>query len=87
MALLTLRETGGQVDVAAIGEALEDVQFAVDNVRKMKSRLTSIGSAAQEVSSLLDELRERVLASVRDIDDLVRAVEPPRADGTLPLSA
>jgi hypothetical protein len=87
MALLTLRETGGQVDVAAIGEALEDVQFAVDNVRKMKSRLTSIGSAAQEVSSLLDELRERVLASVRDIDDLVRAVEPPPADGTLPLSA
>ncbi len=76
MALLTLRETGGQVDVAAIGEALQDVQFAVDNVRKMKARLTTIGSAAQEVSSLLDELRERVLASVRDIDDLVRAVDP-----------
>ena len=86
MALLTLRETGGQVDVAAIGEALQDVQFAVDNVRKMKARLTTIGSAAQEVSSLLDELRERVLASVRDIDDLVRAVEPAPAE-QLPLSA
>jgi hypothetical protein len=87
MALLTLRDTGGQVDVAAIGEALQDVQFAVDNVRKMKSRLTSIGSAAQEVSGLLDELRERVLASVREIDDLVRAVEPATAEGLLPLSA
>jgi hypothetical protein len=87
MALLTLRETGGQVDVAAIGEALEDVQFAIDNVKKMKARLTSIGSAAQEVSSLLDDLRERVLASVREIDDLVRAVDPPTADGQLPLSA
>jgi hypothetical protein len=87
MALLTLRDTGGQVDVAAIGEALQDVQFAVDNVRKMKSRLTSIGSAAQEVSALLDELRERVLASVRDIDDLVRAVEPGASEGPLPLSA
>jgi hypothetical protein len=86
MALLTLRETGGQVDVAAIGEALQDVQFAVDNVRKMKARLTTIGSAAQEVSSLLDELRERVLASVRDIDDLVRAVDPAPAE-QLPLSA
>ena len=85
MALLTLREANGQVDVAAIGEALQDVQFAVDNVRKMKSRLTTIGSAAQEVSSLLDELRERVLASVRDIDDLVRAADPPT--GELPLSA
>jgi hypothetical protein len=87
MALLTLRETGGQVDVAAIGEALQDVQFAVDNVRKMKARLTTIGSAAQEVSGLLDELRERVLGSVREIDDLVRAVEPATAEGQLPLSA
>jgi hypothetical protein len=84
MALLTLRETGGQVDVVAIGEALQDLQFAVDNVRKMKARLTTIGSAAQEVSSLLDELRERVLASVRDIDDLVRAVDPGEQ---LPLTA
>ena len=86
MALLTLRETGGQVDVAAIGEALQDVQFAVDNVRKMKARLTNIGSAAQEISALLDEMRERVLGSVRDIDDLVRTVEPPSGD-QLPLSA
>ncbi len=90
MALLTLRDTGGQVDVAAIGEALQDVQFAVDNVRKMKARLTNIGSAAQEVSELLDEMRERVLGSVRDIDDLVRAVDPatpaPASDG-LALSA
>jgi hypothetical protein len=86
MALLTLRDTGGQVDVAAIGEALQDVQFAVENVRKMKARLTTIGSAAQEVSGLLDDLRERVLASVRDIDDLVRAADPA-AEGQLPLSA
>ncbi|HET9498253.1 MAG TPA: hypothetical protein VFP83_08000 [Candidatus Limnocylindria bacterium] len=86
MALLTLRETGGQVDVAAIGEALQDVQFAVDNVRKMKARLTNIGSAAQEISALLDEMRERVLGSVRDIDDLVRAVEPTSGE-QLPLSA
>lgn len=85
VALLTLRETAGQVDLAAVGEALQDVQFAVDNVRKMKSRLTSIGSAAQEVSSLLDDLRERVLASVRDIDDLLRAAEP--ATDPLPLTA
>jgi hypothetical protein len=87
MALLTLRESTGQVDVAGIGEALQDVQFAVENVRKMKTRLSGIGSAAQEIATLLDELRERVLASVRDIDDMVRAVEPPTAEGQLPLSA
>ncbi len=52
----------------------------------MKARLTTIGSAAQEVSSLLDELRERVLASVRDIDDLVRAVDPAPVE-PLPLTA
>jgi len=79
MALLSLRDTAGQVDVSAVGEALQDVQFAVENVRKMKSRLTSIGSAAQEVAALLDDMRERVLASVRDIDDLVRVVDPPTA--------
>jgi hypothetical protein len=87
MALLTLRDTAGHVDVAAVTEALQDVQFAVDNVRKMKSRLTSIGSAAQEVAALLDELRERVLASVRDIDDLVRAVDTPATEAALVLSA
>ncbi|MGH2462835.1 MAG: hypothetical protein ACRDFZ_04305 [Candidatus Limnocylindria bacterium] len=87
MALLTLRDTAGQVDLSAVSEALQDVQFAVDNVRKMKSRLTSIGSAAQEVATLLDDLRERVLASVRDIDDLLRAVEPSPAAGDLPLTA
>ncbi|HEX9738889.1 MAG TPA: hypothetical protein VGA91_06630, partial [Candidatus Limnocylindria bacterium] len=88
MALLTLRDPTGQVDLAAVGEALQDIQFAVDNVRKMKSRLTSISSAAQEVGSLLDDLRERVLASVRDIDDLLRAAaEPVSAADSLPLTA
>jgi len=88
MALLTLRDTTGQVDLAAVSEALQDIQFAVDNVRKMKSRLTSISSAAQEVGSLLDDLRERVLASVRDIDDLLRAAaEPASPVGGLPLTA
>ena len=85
MALLTLRETAGTVDVAGVTEALGDLQFAVDNVRKMKSRLTSIGTAAQEVSTLLDDLRERVLASVRDIEDLMRASDA--TTGALPLSA
>ena len=88
MALLTLRDTTGQVDLAAIGEALQDIQFAVENVRKMKSRLTSIGTAAQEVGSLLDDMRERVLASVRDVDDLLRAAaDPGSAAGGLPLTA
>ena len=73
------------MDVAGVTEALGDLQFAVDNVRKMKSRLTSIGTAAQEVSTLLDDLRERVLASVRDIEDLLRASDG--APGALPLSA
>ena len=85
MALLTLRETAGAVDVAGVTEALGDLQFAVDNVRKMKSRLTSIGTAAQEVSTLLDDLRERVLASVRDIEDLLR--DSDAAPGAMPLSA
>lgn len=88
MALLTMRDTTGQIDLAAVGEALQDVQFAVENVRKMKSRLTSIGTAAQEVGGLLDDLRERVLASVRDIDDLLRAAaDPASATGGLPLTA
>ena len=85
MALLTLREMAGAVDVAGVTEALGDLQFAVDNVRKMKSRLTSIGTAArEEVSTLLDDVRERVLASVRDIEDLMRDSDAP---GALPLSA
>ena len=88
VALLTLRDTTGQVDLAAVGEALQDIQYAVENVRKMKSRLTSIGTAAQEVGSLLDDLRERVLASVRDIDDMLRAAtDPASAAGGLPLTA
>ena len=87
MALLSLRETGGQVDVAAISESLQDVQFRRGQRAEDEYSPTSIGSAAQEVSSLLDDLRERVLASVRDIDDLVRAVEPPAVTEPLPFSA
>jgi hypothetical protein len=40
------------------------------------------------VGSLIDDLRERVLASVRDIDDLLRAAaDPASAAGGLPLTA
>lgn len=84
LALVTLREAAGHVDVAAVGEALDEIGQQLAAVQGMKAKLTSIGTAARDVSSALDLMRAGVLRSVRAVEEQLTAADA--ADAT-PLSA
>jgi hypothetical protein len=75
LALLSLRDAAGQVDVPAVEEALAEIGQQLAAVQGMKARLTSIGSAARDVSSALDLMRTGVLRSVRAVEEQLRVVE------------
>ena len=79
LALLTLREAAGQVDVPAIQEALDEIGQQLAAVQGMKARLTSIGTAARDVSAALDLLRAGVVRGVRAIEDQMRIAEPDQS--------
>jgi len=84
LALLTLRERAGQVDVPAITAALDEIGQQLAVVQGMKAKLSSIGNAATDVKSALDLLRAGVLRSVRAVEDQLRVAE---ADEVTELSA
>jgi hypothetical protein len=83
-ALLTLRDSVGALDVPAVQGALADIVRQLESVRRMKARLTGIGTAASEVSALLDDLRDEVLRGIAAVEDQLRVVEPAIPE---PLSA
>ena len=57
-----------EMDAAAVRDALERIRAQLDSVRALKVQLTTIGSAAREVSSGLDRLRESVVAHIADAE-------------------
>ncbi|HEX5093122.1 MAG TPA: hypothetical protein VFV84_10590, partial [Burkholderiales bacterium] len=56
--------------------SLEDLTRQVDVVRGLKTKLTHIGSTANEVSSALDMLRAGVMRSVKELEAQLAVVEP-----------
>ena len=76
LALLTLRDKAVQLDAEAVTRSLEDITRQVDVVRGLKTKLTHIGSTANEVSSALDLLRAGVLRSVKDLEAQLAVVDP-----------
>ena len=75
LALLTLRDAQVQLDAEAVSRSLEDLTRQVDVVRGLKTKLTHIGSTANEVSSALDLLRAGVLRSVKDLEAQLAVVD------------
>lgn len=75
MALLTLRDKPLRIDAEAVSRSLEDLTRQVDVVRSLKTKLTSIGSTARDVSDALDGLRMGVLRSVKDLEAQLAVVE------------
>ena len=55
-----------QIDAEAVARSLEELTREVDVVRSLKTKLTAIGSTAQDVSTALDGLKIGVLRCVRD---------------------
>jgi hypothetical protein len=71
LALASLRDSGAELDVAPIGEALTTIREALEVIRALKTQLTGIGTASTHVSSSLDKLRTVIVAS---IDQAERAI-------------
>ena len=68
LALASVRGERAEMDAAAVRDALERIRAQLDSVRALKVQLTTIGSAAREVSSGLDRLRESVVAHIADAE-------------------
>ncbi len=73
LALATLDDHEIEVDAAAIGRALAGIKAQLDAISKLKSQLTSIGTATKAVWSGLDDLRAGVLAKVALAEQELRA--------------
>ena len=79
LALAAARETEGDVDAAAVHEALERVRAELDAVRGLKTKLTTIGTAAKAVNAGLDQLRDGIVARIAEAEAELR-VETGQAD-------
>ena len=77
--IATLAERELEVDTAAIGAAIIAVRGQMDAIRALKMHLTSIGTAARDVNTGLDRLRESVLAGVADVERALRVAGAPPA--------
>lgn len=64
----------------AIAEALDDIGHQLAAVQGMKAKLTSISTAARDISSAMDLLRAGVLRGVKAVEEQLRAVEPGEVD-------
>jgi hypothetical protein len=79
LALASLRESSVQLDVPAVQDALAEIVRQVGEVQGMKSRLTSISNAANDVAGTLDRMRAGILRSVKDVEAQLEVVEAPAA--------
>jgi hypothetical protein len=68
LALASVRGERAEVDAGAVRDALERIRAQLDSLRALKVQLTTIGSAARDVSSGLDRLREGVVAHIADAE-------------------
>ncbi len=68
LALASTRETDTDVDAAALHEALQRVRAELDAVRGLKTKLTTIGTAAKAVNAGLDQLREAIVVRIAEAE-------------------
>jgi hypothetical protein len=62
------RETDTEVDTAAVHEALQRVRAELDNVRGLKTKRATIGTAAKAVNAGLDQLLEGIVARIAEAE-------------------
>jgi hypothetical protein len=68
LALASTRESDTDVDAAAVHEALERVRAELDAVRGLKTKLTTIGTAAKAVNAGLDQLRDGIVVRIAEAE-------------------
>jgi len=72
LALATLREHETGVDADAISRALTQIRGQLEDIRGLKTKLTSISSVSKEVGDGLDRMRDAVLAKVAEAEAELR---------------
>jgi hypothetical protein len=68
LALASTRESDTDIDAAAVHEALERVRAELDAVRGLKTKLTTIGTAAKAVNAGLDQLRDGIVVRIAEAE-------------------
>ena len=68
LAMASLRDTGSEVDTSAVHAALVRVAAELDALRGLKTKLTTIGTAAAAVSAGLDQMRDGVVARIAEAE-------------------
>lgn len=77
LALATLRDSDTEVDATAVREALERISAELDAVRGLKTKLTTIGTAAKAVNAGLDQLRDALVARIAEAETELRLEAAP----------
>lgn len=72
LALATLREHETGVDADAISRVLTQIRGQLEDIRGLKTKLTSISSVSKEVGDGLDRMRDAVLAKVSEAEAELR---------------
>jgi hypothetical protein len=72
LAVATLVERKVEVDAAAVSAALAGIREHLDQIRTLKSQLTSIGNATTAVSGGLETIRAGILARVAEAESELR---------------
>ena len=68
LAMSTVRERGDDIDATAVHQALERVGAELDALRGLKTKLTTIGTAAKAVNAGLDQLRDGIVARIEEAE-------------------
>ena len=74
VALAAANDAELEIDAAAVGQALAGIREQLEQIKALKSHLTSIGNATKAVWNGLDGLRSGVLARVAAAEEALRPV-------------
>ncbi len=72
LALVSTRDREAGIDAPAVKVALDGVREQLDQIKGLKSTLTSIGTSARDVGAGLDRLRDGVLARLVEAEAELR---------------
>lgn len=78
-ALVSLASSETEIDAPRVLQAVAAVRAELEAVRRLKTQLTSIRTAAAEVAVGLDRMREQVLGRVADAEQLLQPSVSARA--------
>lgn len=74
--ILSRHKETGKVDVAKVNAKIDEVKAHLDLIHGIKARLTNISTASELVKKELDQLRDKVIASLEEMTQALAAQHP-----------